>query len=57
MDLFSRTFDQKYYDNAMKIYGQIEGKDGVQTPQVTTWDLYDKAFAWKNVRKYEMTKE
>ena len=57
MDLFSRTFDRKYYDNAMKIYSQIKDKDGVNTPQVTTWDLYDNAFAWKQVRKYEMTRE
>ena len=57
MDLFSRTFDEKYYKNAIKIYEANKGKPGAKVPQVTTWELYDKAFTWKNVRKYEMTKE
>ena len=57
MDLFSRTFDESYYNNAMKIYTSIKGQPGASVPQVTTWDLYDKAFTWPKVRKYEMTKE
>ena len=53
MDLFSRTFDQKHYDAAMQIAKQLK----VVAPAVSTWDLYDKAFAWERVRHYTIVEE
>ena len=32
MDLFSRTFDESYYNNAMKIYTSIKGQPGASVP-------------------------
>ena len=45
MDLFSRTFDKKHYDNAIKISKKVG-----EMPRVTTWELLDKSFAWPRVR-------
>ena len=52
MELFSRTLDKKYFDLAVKINGKVGGK----IPKVTTWELFDKAFTWPNIRKYEIVK-
>ena len=53
LDYFSRRLDMKYYENAMKIYNELlkQGKN----PQlaVHTYELYDKAFSFPRVRRYE----
>ena len=58
MDYFSRKFDVKHYNNAMKIFAELKGS-GFQgkAPKVTTWELYNKSFAWPRVRKYELVEE
>ena len=58
MDYFSRKFDVKHYNNAMKIFAELKG-NGFQgkAPKVTTWELYNKSFAWPRVRKYELVEE
>ena len=58
MDYFSRKFDIKHYNNAMKIWAELKknGWNG-KAPHVTTWELYDKAFSFPRVRKYELVEQ
>ena len=49
MDMFSRNFNKVHYDNAMKIAKELKTKP----PQVHTWELYDAAFSFPRVRRYE----
>lgn len=53
MDYFSRTFDRKHYDNAMKIWMELR-KNGYtgKSPRVTTWEMYDRSFSFVRVRRY-----
>ena len=57
LDYFSRRLDRKYYDNAMKIYGELT-KNG-KNPQLSvhTWELYDKSFSFPRVRRYDFVQE
>mmetsp|Transcript_8129 Transcript_8129/g.12502 ORF Transcript_8129/g.12502 Transcript_8129/m.12502 type:complete len:125 (+) Transcript_8129:34-408(+) len=57
LDYFSRNFDHKHYDNAMKIYGEL-AKEG-KHPQLSvhTWELYDNAFAFPRVRRYDLVQQ
>ena len=57
LDYFSRSFDMKHYTNAMKIYGEL-AKEG-KHPQlaVHTWELYDAAFAFPRVRRYDLVQQ
>ena len=54
MDKFSRTLDPTNYNNAKKILTSLK-QNGFKgdLPKVTTWELYDKAFTWPIVRRYE----
>ena len=49
MDMFSRNFNKVHYDNAIKIADELKTKP----PQVHTWELYDAAFSFPRVRRYE----
>ena len=49
MDQFSRKFDIKNYKNAMKIADELK----IKPPQVKTWELYDSAFSFSRVRRYD----
>ena len=53
MDYFSRSFDVKHYDNAMKIFGELK-KNGYRGkgPRVSSWELYDRSFSFERIRKY-----
>ena len=53
LDYFSRRFDQVHYDNAMKIYTELKKKGQDPKVKVHTWELYDKAFSFPRVRRYE----
>ena len=57
MDYFSRRLDMNNYDNAMKIYGALKkmGKD--PKVAVTTYELYDKAFPFEKVRRYDLVQQ
>ena len=57
LDYFSRSFDRKHYDNAMKIYDELK-KLG-QNPKVSvhTWELYDASFAFPRVRRYDLVQQ
>ena len=53
MDYFSRNFDINHYNNAMKIWSKVGGP----APRVTSWELYDKSFAWERVRRYQLVNQ
>ena len=53
VDMFSRTFDKKYYENAMKISGKMK----FNTPKFHAWELLNNAFSFPRVRKYEMVEQ
>jgi hypothetical protein len=57
LDFFSRKFDIQNYDNAIAIYNALkkEGKD----PKVSvhTWELYDHAFPFEKVRRYDLVQQ
>ena len=49
MDQFSRKFDIKNYNNAMKIADELK----IKPPQVKSWELMNGAFSFSRVRRYE----
>ena len=53
MLMFSKNFDKKHFDNAVKIQGAL----GAKLPRVNTWELYDKAWTWPKIRQYETVQE
>ena len=58
MEMFSRTFNLKHYNNSMVIFGKLQAKGvNVKEPQVTTWEMYDRAFAWPRVRRYDIVEQ
>jgi len=60
LDYFSRNFDKYHYENAMNIYAELkkQGKEPVTGPSgVHTWELYDKAFPFEKVRRYDLVQQ
>jgi len=60
LDYFSRSFDKFHYENAMNIYAEMkkQGKEPVTGPSgVHTWELYDKAFPFEKVRRYDLVQQ
>merc|ERR1712153_278897 len=57
LDFFSRKFDKQHYNNAISIYKALKkaGKD----PKVSvhTWELYDHAFPFEKVRRYDLVQQ
>ena len=58
LDYFSRTFDMVHYNNAMEVYNGLLKKGG-DKPRVTvhTWELYDNAFTFPRVRRYDLVQK
>ena len=54
MEMFSRTFDRKYYDNAVSIQKDIKQ---ASLPRVNAWELYDAAFSFPRVRRYDIVNQ
>ena len=54
LDYFSRTFDEKRYRNAKIIYNALLEKGQHPRVSVHTWQLYDNAFAFPRVRRYDL---
>ena len=54
MDYFSRTFDRAYYEKAMLIYNELLKNGTNPKVRVNTWELYDSAFSFPRVRRYEL---
>ena len=60
LDYFSRSFDKHHYYNAMNIYAELkkQGKDPITGPSgVHTWELYDHAFPFEKVRRYDLVQQ
>ena len=54
LDYFSRSFDKKYYYSAIAIYNELK-KKGLNPQLAThTYELYDKAFSFDRVRRYDL---
>ena len=49
MDQFSRHFDIKNYNNAMKIASELH----IKPPRAHAWELNDAAFSFPRVRRYD----
>lgn len=49
IDMFSRTFDEQYYRNAVKISTELK----IAIPYIHAWELMDKAFSFPRVRRYD----
>ena len=58
LDYFSRRCDRKHYDNAMKFYAELVKEKGLN-PRVfvNTWELYDGAFSFPRVRRYDLVQQ
>merc|ERR1719198_2128640 len=54
---FSRTFQKVNYENAMKIYGALKKQGKDPKVAVTTYELYDKAFPFEKVRRYDLVQQ
>ena len=57
LDYFSRDFDKKHYENAMKIYAELKKQGKDPKVRVQTFELYDKAFAFERVRRYDLVQQ
>ena len=58
MEWFSRQLDIKYFDNAMKIWQNLTEHHGFKgKAAVHTYELYDKAFTFPRVRRYEFVSD
>ena len=54
LDFFSRTFDDKRYKNAKIIYDALLAKGEKPRVSVHTWQLYDNAFSFARVRRFDL---
>jgi len=57
VDMFSRTLDERHWTNAKNIQAQLRKTGQDAKMHVHTWELYDKAFAFPRVRRYEFVQE
>ena len=57
MEYFSRSLDPLYFDHAIKIYEHLKSLGNKTDLAVFTWELYDKAFAFPRVRRYEIVQQ
>ena len=58
VDMFSRTLDPRHWTNVQNIQAALKKKNG-SYPRVPvhTWELYDKAFSFPRVRRYNFVQE
>ena len=57
LDYFSIDFDKTHYKNAMNIYKEMKAKGLNPKVRVKTYELYDKAFAFERVRRYDLVQQ
>jgi hypothetical protein len=58
MDMFSRTLDERHWNNANNIRGAMSKAGKVAPPlEVHTWELYDAAFTFPRIRRYQYVNE
>lgn len=58
MDMFSRTLDARHWTNAKNIAEALTKKTG-KSPKLSvhTWELYDNAFTFPRVRRYNFVND
>ena len=54
LDYFSRDFSQRRYNNAKIVYDELLKKGVAPKVAVHTWELYDNAFSFPRVRRYDL---
>jgi len=54
MDMFSRTLDPRHWTNVLNLNSALAKP---QKLSVHTWELYDKAFSFPRVRRYQYVQE
>ena len=54
MDMFSRTLDPRHWTNVLNINKALPKG---QKLSVHTWELYDKAFSFPRIRRYQYVQE
>ena len=58
MEWFSRGLNVKNFDNAMKIWQNLTEQHGFRgSARVHTYELYDKAFTFPRVRRYQFVQD
>ena len=59
MEMFSRTLDPRHWTNVQNIHNALVAKGAKNLPklQVKTWELYDKAFSFPRIRRYNFVCE
>ena len=55
--MFSRTLDIRHWTNAKAIQDRLISNGQDAKIKVFTWELYDKAFSFPRVRRYEFVQE
>ena len=54
IDMFSRTLDPRHWTNVLNIEKKLAEP---RLLHVHTWELYDKAFSFPRIRRYEYVQE
>jgi hypothetical protein len=59
MEMFSRTLDPRHWTNVQNISKALKekGVNGAPKLAVKTWELYDKAFSFPRLRRYNFVME
>ena len=57
VDMFSRTLDTRHWTNALNIQKALRLKGQPGKVYIHTWELYDKAFSFPRVRRYQLVQE
>lgn len=59
IDMFSRTLDPRHWTNVVNIAEAMTKKQGLKPviAKVHTWELYDTAFSFPRVRRYNFVNE
>ena len=55
--MFSRTLDPRHWTNAMNVAGAMKDAGKKPAIYVHTWELYDGAFSFPRVRRYQMVQD
>ena len=59
MEMFSRTLDPRHWTNVQNISKALKTKGAANVPKlaVKTWELYDKAWSFPRLRRYNFVME
>ena len=59
VDMFSRTLDPRHWTNVQNLSKQLKEKGVSNVPKlaVKTWELYDKAWSFPRLRRYNFVME